>query len=257
MVNFFVLACLFFPFSESVSLQNIGQFFSEELIPAPLRGVPLDKQTLPLFYSWFQPLWSGEAFPGIVNTFVLSMVSLIVTGALVLLTLPGQSKWFAGKRFINIRWVGVVGVLVVRSVPEIVLAFIVMLLAGPSMLPAIIALAMHNCGVISHLLQQQVDGLKLRADHPRGILLFCYEIMPRISTQFMSFWLYRWEVIMRETAILGLLGIPTLGFFIDSAFEDIRYDRAFMLILFAAALNLLIEGISGRLQRSLNAIPAQ
>ena len=156
--------------------------------------------------------------------------------------------WFAGK---NLRFIGQGIALIVRSLPEIVLAFIVMLLVGPSMLPAIIALAVHNGGVISHLLQHQIDELRLREDHPKGLLLFCYEIMPRISTQFMSFWLYRWEVIMRETAILGLLGIPTLGFYIDSAFEDIRYDRALLLILTAAALNLIIEALSGQLQKKL------
>jgi len=247
-----VLACLFFPFADGVSLQNIGQFFSQELMPSPLRTAPWDAQTMSLFISWFQSLWFGEIFPGIVNTFVLTMVSLIFTGLVVLLLLPSQSKWFAGRRFAKARWIGVISVLVVRSLPEVVLAFIVMLLVGPSMLPAIVALAVHNAGVISHLLEHQVEGVLLREDHAGGVLLFFYEIMPRISTQFMSFWLYRWEVIMRETAILGLLGIPTLGFYIDSAFEDIRYDRAMLLILFAAALNLLIEAFSGRLQRSLN-----
>ena len=252
-----VLACVFFPFTDGVSLQNIGQFVTQELMPSPLRGAffgdaSWNGQTGTLFISWFQSLWLGEIFPGIVNTFVLTMVSLILTGVMVLVLLPSQSIWFAGKRFANARWIGVVGVLIVRSLPEVVLAFIVMLLVGPSMLPAIIALAVHNGGVISHLLERQVDGLTLREDHVGGILLFCYEIIPRISTQFMSFWLYRWEVVMRETAILGLLGIPTLGFYIDSAFEDIRYDRALLLILFAAGLNLLIEAVSGRLQRSLN-----
>ncbi len=251
-----VLACAFFPFSESVSLQNLGQFFTEELVPSPLRGVDLGSDPSQSMFSlsaslllpWFQMLWVNEVLPGVINTLVLTMLALVATGVCVLVLLPPQSIWFAGK---NLRFVGQGGALIVRSLPEIVLAFIVMLLVGPSMLPAIIALAVHNGGVISHLLQHQIDELRLREDHPRGLLLFCYEIMPRISTQFMSFWLYRWEVIMRETAILGLLGIPTLGFYIDSAFEDIRYDRALLLILTAAALNLFIEALSGRLQKKL------
>lgn len=34
--------------------------------------------------------------------------------------------------------------------------------------------------------------------------------------QFLAFLFYRWEVIVRETAILGILGIRTLGFYVDS-----------------------------------------
>ena len=55
---------------------------------------------------------------------------------------------------------------------------------------------------------------------------------------------YRWEVILRETAILGMLGVATLGFYVDSAFADIRYDRALLLIAVTAALNLCVDAIS-------------
>lgn len=242
------LACVFFPFADSVSPQNISQFFLEELLPSPLRNQDDLGDGVRLLMPWFQQLLVEEILPGITHTFILTMLALVATGVCVLLLLPVQSAWFVGR---SLRVAGLGAVLVVRSLPEIVLAFIVILLVGPSMVPAVIALAVHNAGVIGHLLQHQVDGLELRKDHAKGVILFWYEIMPRISTQFMSFWLYRWEVIMRETAILGLLGIPTLGFFIDSAFEDIRYDRALLLILTAAALNLVIEAVSGRLQQQL------
>jgi phosphonate transport system permease protein len=46
---------------------------------------------------------------------------------------------------------------------------------------------------------------------------------------------------MRETAILGILGIATLGFFVDSALADIRLDRAMFLIAVTAALNIWVS----------------
>ena len=64
----------------------------------------------------------------------------------------------------------------------------------------------------------------------------------------MAFLFYRWEVILRESAILGILGVATLGFYIDSAFEEIRYDRAMLLIAVAALLNILVDGVSRRLR---------
>lgn len=54
---------------------------------------------------------------------------------------------------------------------------------------------------------------------------------------------------MRASAILGILGLTTLGFYIDSAFEDIRYDRAVLLIGVAAAMNILVDSIARRLRR--------
>ena len=55
---------------------------------------------------------------------------------------------------------------------------------------------------------------------------------------------------MRESAIMGVLGIATLGFFIDSAFEEIRFDKAFFLILVAAMLNVVVDSVSRRVRRA-------
>ena len=62
---------------------------------------------------------------------------------------------------------------------------------------------------------------------------------------------YRWEVIMRETAILGILGITTLGFYIDSAFAELRFDRALLLILFTALLNIAVDAASRAIRAGL------
>ncbi|WP_373092925.1 PhnE/PtxC family ABC transporter permease, partial [Zhongshania sp.] len=70
--------------------------------------------------------------------------------------------------------------------------------------------------------------------------------------QFLALLLYRWEVIMRETAILGILGIGTLGFYIDSAFEEFRFDRAMLLIGCAAFLNMGVDGLAHWLRKRLH-----
>lgn len=53
---------------------------------------------------------------------------------------------------------------------------------------------------------------------------------------------------MRESALLGILGLHTLGFFIDSAFESFRLDIALILIITSAILNISADSI-GRLLR--------
>ena len=51
---------------------------------------------------------------------------------------------------------------------------------------------------------------------------------------------------MRESAILGVLGITTLGFYVDSAIEDFRLDKMFLLLIVTALLNILVDIISKR-----------
>jgi phosphonate transport system permease protein len=68
----------------------------------------------------------------------------------------------------------------------------------------------------------------------------------------LAFLFYRWEVILRETAILGILGIATLGFYIDSAFEEFRFDRALILILASAMLNIGVDNFARWLRQRLH-----
>ena len=119
------------------------------------------------------------------------------------------------------------------------------------MLPAMLALSLHNGAIIGHLVGRHSNELERRPDAPRGVDLYFYEVTPRVYGQFLAFLFYRWEVIMRETAILGILGIHTLGFYIDSALSEIRFDRAAMLILITALLNIGVDACSRRIRSRL------
>jgi phosphonate transport system permease protein len=156
---------------------------------------------------------------------------------------------FFTRQFSVIRGFSQTALLVLRSIPEMIFAFVFLLLFGPSGIPAVIALALHNAGLISYLLVRRSEQLSYRADASTGFNHYMYEVTPRVYPHFLSLLLYRWEVIIRESAILGILGITTLGFYIDSAFEDIRYDRAIFLIVIAALLNIAVDSLSRRLRR--------
>lgn len=116
---------------------------------------------------------------------------------------------------------------------------------------AVVALALHNGAIIGHLIGRQSNLIVLRPDAPRGLDRYGFEILPRVYGQFLAFLFYRWEVIMRETAILGILGIQTLGFYVDSAIADIRTDRMIFLIGVTALLNIGVDAFSRNLRARL------
>jgi phosphonate transport system permease protein len=172
----------------------------------------------------------------------------VVTGIVTLLLFPLTSLQFGSPKK---RFFGHLFLVVIRTTPEYILAYILLTLWGPSMLPAIVALSLHNGGVIGHLISRQSNEIKLRAGAPHGLNRYAYEVVPRIYGSFLAFLFYRWEIIMRETAILGILGIHTLGFYVDSAIQDIRFDRAIFLILITALLNILIDALSRAIRKSM------
>ena len=140
---------------------------------------------------------------------------------------------------------------VVRSTPEYMLAYVLLQILGPSMLPAVIALTLHNGGIVGYLLGRHADALAYRVDAPRGANLYFYEAVPRLYGQFLVYALYRWEIIVRESAIFGILGVRTLGFHVDGAIAELRLDVAVVLIAATGALSMAIDALSRGLRRRL------
>lgn len=223
---------------------NVERFFTEDIIPSPLR----DGEGLMALGAWVGDVMVTEALPGIWNTIVLTQIALVATGLLALLSFPLISNHFGGPVR---RTSGHIFLVIARSTPEYILAYILLQLWGPSMLPAVVALAIHNGGIIGHLLGRQTNTLQLRPDAPIGFNRYSWELVPRLYRSFLAFLFYRWEIIMRETAILGILGIFTLGFYVDSAIQNIQFDRAMFLILITAALNIGVDALGRLIRRKL------
>lgn len=241
------LALIYTPLEGSWA--NMTRFLTHDILPAPLRsGIEDSGDALRALGEWSLSLAREQALPGALNTLLLTQIALVATGLVALAWFPLVSRHFLGPVG---RGLGHGFLVVVRSTPEYILAYLFLQLWGPSMLPAIVALALHNGAIIGHLIGRHSNQIELRPGAPGGLNRYGYEVLPRVYGQFLAFLFYRWEVIMRETAILGILGVRTLGFYVDSAIADIRPDRMAFLILVTAALNIAVDAFSRSLRARL------
>jgi phosphonate transport system permease protein len=238
-------AVLWAPPAASSTAGSLQRFFREDIVPAPLRQT--DWQWPQLAY-WLTLLLRDQILPGLGHTLILGTAAMLVTGVMALLLFPLISPLFGNR----LSRAGGHGMLVLlRSLPEFLLAFVFVLILGPSMLPGILALSLHTGAIVAHLTGRFTASLTLRSDASGGINRYAFEVLPRVYPNFLAFLLYRWEIIMRETAILGILGIATLGFYIDSAFSELRMDRALVLIAASVLLNLGVDALSRALRQHL------
>ncbi|MBU3028725.1 PhnE/PtxC family ABC transporter permease [Paracoccus marinaquae] len=222
----------------------LWRFLSEDIIPRPLRS----GEGLTGLLDWLGDLTLTEILPGLWNTVIATQIALVLTGIVAFLTFGLTVPAVTGRWG---RYAGHLFLVVLRSLPEYMLAYLFLQIFGPSLLPAILALGLHNGAIIGHLVGREADSLVpgLRPDAPRGLNLWGWELAPRVFGSFLALCLYRWEIILRESAVMGILGIATLGFFIDSALSELRADRAVVILIVIALLSALIDTISLRLRQ--------
>lgn len=224
---------------------SLARFLGHDIVPRPLRDGGAGLAGL---VGWGWPILRDQMLPGIRDTLVLSQLALVAMAALALALLPLVTRQMSGPIWRAV-WRGVM--IVLRSTPDYVIAYVLLQMLGPSMLPAIIALSVHNGGIVAFLTGGHADALVYRQDAPRGLNLYFFEILPRVYGQYLAYVLYRWEIIVRESAIFGILGVTTLGFYVDGAIAELRLDVAVVLIAATGGLSMAIDAFSRALRRRL------
>ena len=250
------IAAAFLLLAKDISLRwdNVTRF-AYEVLPWPMRREGFLDGTESIHFdaastwTWMLDLLRDQASDGTWATIVLTQIALVVTAFVAMAAFPVICRHFVSR---STSRLGHLLLIVVRTTPEYVLAYIFVQIWGPSMLPAIVAISLHNGAILGHLTGERANQITLREDAPiRRPDRYGYEVLPRVYGQFLAFLFYRWEIIARESAILGILGVHTLGFFIDSAISDNKLDQTLSLIIISAILNISIDTISQTVRRRL------
>ncbi len=243
-------------------LANLERFLGE-LRPYPLQGRDFD---VGIAVAWAGEVLSDRGWTAAGTTLAMS-VAAIVLAALGSLTLtPAAARTFAtaepylpGPRppgpARRLFWKLVVALartllIFVRSIPEYVWAFIFLAVLGPTAWPVVLALALHNSGILGKLTAEVVENLEpapLRALRGLGASraqIVAAGIFPLILPRFLLFFFYRWETCVREATVLGMLGTVSLGYWIVDARARNHYDEMFFFVLIGAGIVLAGDLVS-------------
>jgi phosphonate transport system permease protein len=158
----------------------------------------------------------ARLLPAAAETLAMSVLGTLLAVVFgLLLALPASrmhaedpARWRAGARLV---------LNVLRSVPELMWAVLLLIAAGLGPFAGTLALALHTTGVLGRLFAEAIEnapsgpGFALRVRGvPEGRVLL-YATLPQVLPQLVSYTLYRWENNIRAAAILGVVGAGGLG----------------------------------------------
>jgi len=168
-------------------------------------------------------------------------------------TLPGRAaRWSA---WVLARLV----LLVLRSVPPTVWAVIALLALFPGVLPGALALGVYTGGVLGRLVAESWESVSpaprealVRAGVP-GPLATAAAVVPASAQQLVTYTLYRFEICVRETAVVGIVGAAGLGRLLAENLNFFRFPVVTTLLIASFAVSAASEMLSRRLRRAIRA----
>lgn len=211
------------------------------------------------FLAGFAPPELGTAFlirvfEGMLETLSMSALGTAIAFVFgIALALPASGR--SGKAA---RSIVRLAVNILRSIPELVWAVILLIAAGLGPFAGTLALAIHTTGVLARLFADALENLPADAEDTllvngaKPMAAFFYAALPQILPQLMSYTLYRWENNIRAAAILGVVGAGGLGQMLKYHLSLFQMPQAASVIIAMLLMIMLVDGISFRVRRSLN-----
>ena len=185
-----------------------------------------------------------------VDTLAMSVLATVIAagGGLLLATIaarPHRPDAAAGRRLAGV------------ATRCALLLCLVVLVVFPGIWPGAVALGVYNLGVLGRLYAEVIEDHDDRARRhldssgARPAAQLLYAVLPVTAARLTSLTLYRWEVITRETVVVGVVGAAGLGRLI----QEHLVARDFAAVLGAigglVVLTVLIDAASAALRRAL------
>ncbi len=95
-------------------------------------------------------------------------------------------------------------------------------------------------------------GQVLRAGGATSAQSFLYGMLPGISPRFVAYGLYRWEVAIRETVVVGVVGAGGLGVLLQERISGFDYGGAVSVLIALILLTLAVDTLSAAMRRALH-----
>lgn len=248
--------------AEAVSgrrLDNLERFV-EMVRPEPLVGRPFDAAVA---LEWARRLFAERGLAAALATLAIAVLAIAFATAAGLLLAPLAARNFAAPEpfaaaarppslLRRLAWRLLTGttrlvLILLRSLPEYVLAFLLLAMLGPSAWPAVLALAVHNAGIQGRLYAETIENhpernlAALRSLGASRTQIGVAALLPGVLSRFVLFTFYRFESCVRESTVLGMLGVVSLGYWIADTRSRGQYDQFLLLILLASLLVLAAD----------------
>ena len=142
-----------------------------------------------------------------------------------------------------------------RAVPELVWALLIVFFLSPGILPGAIALGIHNLGIVGRLAAEVVEDMDpaparaLRSSGAGMFQVFLYAALPQTLPHFITYLLYRWEVVIRTTVVVGFVSAGGLGQEFRLSLSFFHYDQVTLIILWYLLLVMAVDFLSAWLRK--------
>ena len=143
----------------------------------------------------------------------------------------------------------------IRAFPELILAFVFLPITGLGALTGTLAIGIHSIGTLGKLSSEVIEGIDegpleaIKSSGGSKINELLFGVVPQVMPTITSYWLYRFEINLRASAVLGVVGAGGVGAELINQLRFRDFPRAGTVLVATVVLVLTVDTISAAIRK--------
>lgn len=142
-----------------------------------------------------------------------------------------------------------------RSIEPLIMAIVFVVWVGLGPFAGVMALTLHTIAALGKLFSEQIEGIDegpIEAINSTGanrLQMIVFAVIPQIIPPYIAYTLYRWDINVRMSTIIGFVGGGGIGFLLSQSIRLLRYREASVMMLAIAIVVSLLDYVSASVRR--------
>ncbi len=227
---------------------------SVEIIPEFLADAPA--QTADLFRRMWPFDWAHyakEVHATLIETFHIATLGTLLSIAFAVPIALLAARNITPSKPLNL--IATFILVATRSINTLLWALLFVAIFGPGALAGMLAIGFHSIGFVGKMLAEALEDTPpapieaLRATGAPAASIFSKGYWPSVEPSFWGLALLRWDINIRESAVLGLVGGGGIGMSLDTAMNNLYWDQVGLILAVIFAVVILTEIVTAAIRK--------
>jgi phosphonate transport system permease protein len=145
-----------------------------------------------------------------------------------------------------------------RSINSLIWGLLLVTIIGPGVFAGIIAIALRSIGFVAKLLYEAIEEIDesqvdaIASTGASSLQILDHAIVPQVMPAFAGISVFRWDINIRESTVLGLVGAGGLGLKLQASLNTLAWSQVTTILLVILATVAISEWISARVRHAVS-----
>ncbi len=214
------------------------------------QAADLAGRMVPPKWSYMDALWRP----------VWDTINIATLGTMLALVMAFPIAFLAARNttpHVLVRAVALFVIVSSRSINSLIWALMLVAIIGPGVFAGVLAIGLRSIGFCAKLLYEAIEEVDpvqieaIEATGASGAQKLSYGVLPQILPAFAGISVFRWDINIRESTVLGLVGAGGIGLQLDASISTLAWTQVSLILLVILATVIISEWVSAKVRHAI------